>query len=120
MPNWHPDVTDSIIENGSGREVGAIRAIHLRDGTPLRERLNAISDEDYEYSYSVIESPLPIANHRSTVRFSDSGNGCVRVVWATEFEATDGADPEELKAGVVAGVVEPGIDGFEAAAHTNS
>src|SRR5262249_3975397 len=65
---WHPDVRDCVIEDGgSGDRVGSVRLIHLRDGTPVRERITALSDKDMSYSYSVIESPMPLAYHSSTV-----------------------------------------------------
>ncbi len=58
IAQWHPEVQDCLIEDGGPSDrVGAIRAIHLRDGTPLREQLTALSDKDMSYSYSVIESP---------------------------------------------------------------
>jgi len=34
VSRWHPDVVDSQIEYGSGRDVGTVRAIRLRDRTP--------------------------------------------------------------------------------------
>jgi NADPH:quinone reductase len=68
VSRWHPDVSESRIENGgTGQEPGDIRSIKLRDGTPIREKLLAISDESKSYTYSVIEAPLPIRNHSSTV-----------------------------------------------------
>jgi hypothetical protein len=61
-------VEDCIIEGGGPADrVGAVRAIHLRDGAPLRERVTALSDKDMSYSYSVIESPLLLAYPSSTV-----------------------------------------------------
>jgi hypothetical protein len=115
VPNWHPQVADSKIENGSGREAGAIRAIHLADGTPLRETLRAISAQDRSYTYSVIEAPLPIENHRATVTFSNAGAGKVRVVWQTSLDVTGDAAPADIEEGVRTGVVAPGIEGFRAA-----
>ena len=56
----HPAVEGCIIEGGGlADRVAVVRAIHLRDGAPLRERVTALSDKDMSYSYSVIESPLP-------------------------------------------------------------
>src|SRR6202048_5114646 len=64
VSRWHPDVPESRIENGGGgQKPGDIRSIKLRDGTRVREKLLAISDEAKSYTYSVIEAPLPIRNH---------------------------------------------------------
>ena len=68
VAQWHPAVEDCIIEGGGPADrVGAVRAIHLRDGALLRQRVTALSDKDMSYSYSAIESPLPLAYHSSTV-----------------------------------------------------
>jgi len=68
LAQWHPAVQDCIIEGGGPADRGgAVRAIHLNYGTPLRERVTALSDNDMSYSCSVIESPLPLSYHSSTV-----------------------------------------------------
>jgi Polyketide cyclase / dehydrase and lipid transport len=36
---WHPDVTESRLESGSGKDAGSVRAIRLRNGMSIRERL---------------------------------------------------------------------------------
>jgi carbon monoxide dehydrogenase subunit G len=111
VASWHPDVTDSRIEAGSGKEAGTIRAIHLRDGTPLREELLAISRNDHSYTYSIIESPLPLRNHRSTVRLEPLAHSRTRVTWTAEFDAVD-VDPDTLASGVESAVMTAGISGL--------
>ena len=69
VAQWHPDVTECHLESVSERQAGAVRAVRLRNGISIRERLLAISPQDRFYTYSVIESPLPIGDHESTVRF---------------------------------------------------
>ena len=49
LPQWHPGIADSRIENGEPADkVGCVRNFHTRDGGLIRERLLALSD--YEYS----------------------------------------------------------------------
>jgi NADPH:quinone reductase len=111
---WHPDVTESRIESGSGREPGAVRAIRLRNGMSVRERLVIISPDGHFYKYSVIASPLPMRAHESIVRLTPRNASQTEVTWTAQFEVTEG-DPKSLADGVRAGVLEAGIDGLRRA-----
>jgi len=116
VARWHPDVVDSRIETGTGTEPGAVRAIRLRDGTQLKERLLSTSSVDHVYSYSVIEAPLPLRNHRSTVRFDPLDPTRTRVTWTADFDAV-AVDPDELASGVRSSVIVAGISGLRAKVH---
>ena len=111
---WHPDVTESRIESGSGREPGAVRAVRLRNGMSIRERLLTILSDGHFYKYSVIESPLPIRGHESVVRLVSRDPSQTEVTWTAQFEVTEG-DPAALAAGVKAGVLDQGIEGLRRA-----
>ncbi len=117
VSRWHPDVADSRIEAGPDKDAHPVRAIHLRDGTPLKEQLLAISNTDHSYTYSVIESPLPLRNHRSTVRFDRLGTKETRVTWTADFEAV-GVDADQLTEGVKSSVMVTGIAGLRATVKT--
>src|SRR5437899_1162725 len=39
VARWHPDVVESHLESGAGSEPGAVRALRLRNGMLIRERL---------------------------------------------------------------------------------
>ena len=55
MPQWHPGIADSRIENGEASDrVGCIRHFHTRDGGRIRERLLALSDYDYQCVYEIL------------------------------------------------------------------
>jgi NADPH2:quinone reductase len=115
VAKWHPDVRESRIESGgTGQTPGDIRSITLRDGTSIREQLLAISDASRSYTYSVIEAPLPIRDHRSTVRLSAAPNDRTAITWTAEFTVDDGADATSIAAGVKAGVIEIGFQGLQA------
>jgi hypothetical protein len=118
IARWHPDVAESHLEEGgTANQVGAVRALHLRNGTPVRERLLALSDAEFYYTYSVIESPFPVRNHRSTVRlFPVTTSDQTFVPWEAEFEVTDG-DPATMAQGVLQGVVLLGFEGLRGLAH---
>jgi NADPH:quinone reductase len=115
VSRWHPDVPESRIENGgTGQKPGDIRSIKLRNGTPIREKLLAISDELKSYTYSVIEAPLPIRNHSSTVSLSATPNNRTAITWTAEFIVDDGVDAAVIATGVKAGVIELGFEGLKA------
>src|SRR5258708_33397914 len=90
ITQWHPDVTECRLESGSARQIGAVRSVRLRNGISIRERLLAISPQDRFYTYSVIESPLPIGDHESTVRFKSLNSSQTQVKWTAQFMAAEG------------------------------
>jgi quinol monooxygenase YgiN len=115
VSRWHPDVSESRIESGgSGQKPGDIRTIKLRDGTPIREMLRSLSDEWKSYTYSVIEAPLPIHNHSSTVSLSGAPENQTAITWTAEFIVKDGFDAAAIAAGVKASVIELGFTGLKA------
>ena len=68
LPDWHPSVVNSYIENGeSSDRVGCIRNFNLKDGGNIREKLLALSDLDYLYTYSILESPMSLSNYVATL-----------------------------------------------------
>jgi mxaD protein len=114
IEHWHPDVIASPLESGTGTDAGSVRNLRLRSGMSIREQLLAISPEDHYYKYSVIESPIPIRDHESLVRFTRINESQSRVTWIAEFSVTDG-DAAALANGVKTGVIELGIEGLRAA-----
>jgi hypothetical protein len=120
IARWHPNVQDCLIEGGGPADrVGVVRAIHLRDGAPLRERVTALSDKDMSYSYSVIESPLPLEYHSSTVSLVGVANGTKTLVtWYVEFRLKQG-DPEQMAISIHSGVILPGFQGLSKLAADN-
>lgn len=58
------------------------------------------------YSYTFVESPLPLNNYHSTIRVSPKGSGCV-VDWQGSFEPA-GISEEEAIA-LIGGVYDAGL-----------
>ena len=114
IAQWHPDVTESHLESGSGREAGSVRSIRLRNGVSIRERLLAISPEDHFYRYSVIESPLPIKDHDSTVQVAALDISQSQITWTAKFQVIEG-DAKALADAVRTGVLDLGIEGLRRA-----
>jgi hypothetical protein len=64
----------------TGSSVGAIRTMRDASGTYV-ERLVAMDELAMQFSYSIVESPLPLDQHIAHVRVQDSGGvGCI-VTW---------------------------------------
>jgi hypothetical protein len=113
VARWDPFARDCVIEAGwPADRVGAVRQIHLQDGTPMRERLTAISDKDMTFSFSVIESPMSFAYHSSTVRLLPIDRGGRTILtWDVEFSLTDG-DPAALVTAIHEGLIIQGFQGL--------
>lgn len=94
LPVWHPSIRSSEIEEDrpSG-EVGCVRHFFLQDGGELRERLLALSDREHTFTYSILDSPLPVANYVATVRLTPVTDGDRTFAeWSAEFDDTAGPD----------------------------
>jgi uncharacterized protein YndB with AHSA1/START domain len=96
LPGWHPGVARSEIEGGApADQVGCVRHFALKDGGVIRERLLEMSDLGHHYSYVILESPLPVANYRATLRLRPISDGDRTYA---EWSATFDPDPPEKRA----------------------
>jgi hypothetical protein len=67
--DWLPFVQSSPIEDGGDpTRVGCIRVVTQTDGAVFREILVALSDAECSYSYTFVGSPVPVRNHRTTLK----------------------------------------------------
>ncbi len=109
LPDWHPGIEKSEIE-GEGR--GSVRTLHLLGGGTITERLEAIDDTGKAYTYSIVSSPLPVANYTATIRLVDKadGSGC-RVEWESDFQAAGAPEGDAVAA--IQGVYQAGLDNLK-------
>ncbi|NER25163.1 MAG: SRPBCC family protein [Symploca sp. SIO1B1] len=93
MPDWHPIVADSYIENDEPSDkVGCIRNFNLKEGGNIRERLLTLSDSDYLFSYSILEAPMPVRNYVATLQLQPITDGDLTYAqWTANFDC----DPQE-------------------------
>ena len=89
LPKWHPAIATSEIEAGSPADrVGCVRRFTRRsDGGLLREQLLALSDAERTFTYSILVSPMPVANYTATMRFTPITKGNLTFAeWWAEFD----------------------------------
>lgn len=105
LPDWHPAVEKSELT-----EAGSTRTLSLAGGGKIVEKLVSKNDDERVYTYSIVDSPLPIKKYNATLRVSDK-EGKSEVEWSSEFEA-DGA-PENDAIKVVEGIYQAGFDNLK-------
>lgn len=95
LPNWHPAIANSFIEDGGpSDQVACIRNFNLKEGGTIREKLLVLSDLDYLYSYSILESPMPLKNYIATLQLKPITDGDLTYAeWTAIFDC----DPQEEK-----------------------
>lgn len=88
LPQWHPLITESQIENNApADQIGCVRSFRLTDGGHIREKLLALSDYDMSFSYSILESPMPVENYVATLALIPvtDRDRCF-IEWKAEFD----------------------------------
>jgi hypothetical protein len=109
LPDWHPAVEKSEVE-GEGK--GSVRTLHLVGGGTITERLVQLDEEGRVYSYSILSSPLPVANYTGTIRLKESadGSGCA-LEWESDFEAEGAPEGDAVQA--IQGIYQAGFDNLK-------
>ena len=107
LPDWHPGVSKSELEDG-----GTLRTLTLPTGATIVERLEHADENARTYTYSIVDSPLPVSDYRATIRVveDEDGRGCT-VEWSSEFEPA-GVPGQEAMAAIKA-VFEAGLQNLE-------
>jgi hypothetical protein len=114
MANWHPSIGSSRIENAQPADkVGCVRNFQLKDGSRIREKLLALSDYDYSFTYAILDSPMDLSDYIASLRLFPvtEGNRCF-IEWWAEFDCR----PEiaaELAETVGDGVFQAGFDALK-------
>lgn len=102
LPDWHPAVEKSELE-----KAGQMRRLSLAGGGTVIEKLENIDDTERTYTYSIVDSPLPVANYTATLKVTDKGDGCI-VDWSSEFDPMGGREGDAADA--IRGIYQAGFD----------
>jgi len=94
--HWHPAVGESEIENARPSVmVGCVRRFKLKDGSELREQLLALSDEDWTFSYCLLDTPVPLFNYVAHVQLKPVTDGDRTFWhWHSNFTTPPGQEQE--------------------------
>ncbi len=103
ITNWHPAVVKCDLSEKKG---ALYRTLTLGGGATILERLEMLDRSGLTYTYSIIESPLPIKNYKSTFTIQPNGEKA-NVVWSSNFDSKGASDEEATK--VVTGIYEAGL-----------
>ncbi len=70
----------------SGDHPGATRTISMADDNQVIERLEAMEEKDFRYSYRIIDAgPLPVTGYLGQVEITTSAPGTCKIVFSAEF-----------------------------------
>jgi hypothetical protein len=116
LPNWHPAIAESRIENGEPADrVGCIRSFSLRNGDRLREQLLGLSDFDMFCTYSILDSPMPLANYVATLRLTPvTDQDRTFIEWSADFDCAPDREGE-LVSNIGGNVFQTGFDALKRA-----
>ena len=110
LNKWHPAFSGDVLKSGANGQVGAVRAITLKDGPTFTEELTAYDDAKMMYSYKIIESPLPVDQYKSTVTVTPKGTGSV-LTWFGSYITKAGSGKTDADSqGLIDGAYQAGID----------
>ncbi len=101
LPDWHPDVGHSELQEG------AVRKLTLFEGASILEKLEHHSDILREYSYSIVQSSLPVAGYLATLKVSSEGPESL-VEWSSECNPSGVAESEAKE--LVKEIYQAGLD----------
>lgn len=115
LNKWHPGIVKDEIVKGTNNQPGAVRALSIKDGPVIKERLLAFSDAKHSFTYKFVDTPFPIKDYVLTLSVRASKDGSTLVRWASTFKRKNPADnPPEAEsdaAGVklITGVYQGGL-----------
>lgn len=81
--DWYPGALSISVE---GHEKGALRRLLLLDGTRLVQRLDHVSRIGHGYTYSILESPYPVADCLAQIRVQPAAEGLATLIWTASFQ----------------------------------
>ncbi len=108
ISDWHPAIEKCDIEEDGNV---TLRRLSLVGGGEIVERLEQSDDDERSYSYSIISSPMPINNYRSTIRVLEGEDGKATVEWSSEFDSGDAPENDVTK--IVEGIYSAGLDNLK-------
>jgi hypothetical protein len=119
LKDWHPLFSGSEIVSGRDGQLGAIRLLTIKEGPSFTEELLAVNEPAMAFTYSVIESPLPIDRYLSTVSVKSDGSGGSIVTWVGQFSRKNprsnppDAENDASVVGLITGAYQGGLQNLK-------
>ena len=101
--NWHPAVEKCTPSEMDGKKV---RTLSLKGGGTIKEEQVSRDDKVMSYTYTILESPLPVSDYKSTLSVAPDGQGS-KVTWTGNFNAK-GA-PDSVAKDAIQGIYDSGL-----------
>lgn len=91
---WLPAIAScTVTDEGANGGIGAIRILgFVGNDDYARERQDARDEAGRSYTYSVIETSVPLTGYRGVMRVAPDGDDRCVLHWSSTFAATDGED----------------------------
>ncbi|WP_088343653.1 MULTISPECIES: SRPBCC family protein [Rhodomicrobium] len=104
IADWLPPIAKCEESSAGGKK---IRTLTTKDGGVIKETL--IKSEPLSYSYTIDESPLPVANYTATLAVlpDDDDEDEVNVVWSAKFDPKGASEADAKK--VIEGIFKDGL-----------
>lgn len=106
LPDWHPSIEKSELT-----EEGQTRTLSIAGGGTIVEKLEKVDDGAHTYTYSITDSPLPVANYTATIKVSGEGDNST-IEWSSDFEPIGGTSAEEAMQ-TIQGIYQAGFDNLK-------
>ncbi|MDP4005295.1 SRPBCC family protein [Methylobacterium sp. NEAU K] len=104
--DWHPVIEKCALSKKGGKE---IRTLSLKGGGTIVEEEESRDDKKMDYTYTILEGPLPVTDYHSTIMVAKAGSGS-KVTWKGTFKAKGAPDAKAQEA--IAGVYDAGLKGI--------
>jgi len=108
IAQYVPPITSAEL---SGTGVGAERTLTLADGAQVVERLDSVDDDTRTLRYTIVESPLPIADYEGTLSVTAVDDSTCKVTWSSSFAVQEG--PEDEVAETFVDLYTAGLNGLK-------
>ena len=107
LARWHPAVASSEEKSEKG---ATIRKLALHGGGTIIEKPTSVPERTY--TYSILESPLPVAGYKAKLHVTEAedGRSCT-VEWSSEFEASGAPENEAVK--IIRSIYEAGFENLQ-------
>jgi len=99
LPSWAPDVATSKIENELDADVvGCVRSFYNKAGDHIRERLLAMDDARYTFTYNFEKPAFPVKHYIAAVRlYPVTATNETFAEWTATFDEAPGDEGKYVK-----------------------